>query len=340
MSYASQQVKQRDNEINILVSMLEKQQAKGTAPKVKSNPESSDALQALRAERQRQNQNEMERVSSSSTTSTSQHLDKSEGSKQQHSDSGGEQNGRAKPMEAGWAAIPSVDVLSDANLLADRNKAFELFRKSYRKSEAIEENKQELKRKYGRAKELGQAVNDARANINELKSKLQQRRAQLGVAEVAAGDGRDDHAEKDATEEDLKRQLEQEKSSYRESFNSLRDLKAEIEHLQKLLEGSRKKLQADFEEWLKMVVRQQQEMGVLEKREGALMPTEQSSPSKKGTSASMGSVNSNDRSIVSSNGQRGGASQLVHHPPSTGDDKADAEIRAFYQAREKVVKGL
>ena len=36
--------------------------------------------------------------------------------------------------------------------LADRTKTFELFRKSYRKNEAMEENRELLKEKYGRGK--------------------------------------------------------------------------------------------------------------------------------------------------------------------------------------------
>jgi len=39
--------------------------------------------------------------------------------------------------------------------LADRAKAFDLFRKSYRKNEAMEDNRLLLKEKYGRGKQLG-----------------------------------------------------------------------------------------------------------------------------------------------------------------------------------------
>lgn len=49
----------------------------------------------------------------------------------------------------------------------------------------------------------------------------------------------------------------QEKASYKAAFSQLRGLKGEIEHLQLLLEQSRKKLQQDFKQWLGMVARQQ-----------------------------------------------------------------------------------
>ncbi len=48
----------------------------------------------------------------------------------------------------------------------DRANSFELFRKSYRKNELMEENKIILKEKYDRGKLLGQEVNDTRVKIN------------------------------------------------------------------------------------------------------------------------------------------------------------------------------
>lgn len=46
--------------------------------------------------------------------------------------------------------------------LADRAKAFEHFRKSYRKNEAMEDNRNLLKDKYARGKALGGSVNEVR----------------------------------------------------------------------------------------------------------------------------------------------------------------------------------
>ena len=50
----------------------------------------------------------------------------------------------------------------------------------------------------------------------------------------------------------------QEKVAYKEAFARLRELKQEIEHLQMLLEQSRTKLQKDFEQWMTLMLRQQQ----------------------------------------------------------------------------------
>jgi hypothetical protein len=49
--------------------------------------------------------------------------------------------------------------------LADRAKSFDMFRKSYRKNEAMEDNRELLKQKYARGKFLGQSVNQSRTMI-------------------------------------------------------------------------------------------------------------------------------------------------------------------------------
>ena len=43
--------------------------------------------------------------------------------------------------------------------------------------------------------------------------------------------------------------MEAQKKAYKEGFSQLKEIKAEIEHLQHLLEQSRRRLQQDFENW-------------------------------------------------------------------------------------------
>ena len=57
--------------------------------------------------------------------------------------------------------------------LADRAKAFDMFRKSYRKNEAMEENRQLLKEKYARGKQLGEQVNISRNTIKQITNKIE-----------------------------------------------------------------------------------------------------------------------------------------------------------------------
>jgi uncharacterized coiled-coil DUF342 family protein len=56
--------------------------------------------------------------------------------------------------------------------LMDRASCFEMFRKSYRKNQAMEDNKELLKEKFNRGKELGAVVNDARNEINKIKNQV------------------------------------------------------------------------------------------------------------------------------------------------------------------------
>jgi len=58
--------------------------------------------------------------------------------------------------------------------LADRTKAFDLFRRSYRKNEAMDENRELLKQKFARGKELGNLVNLSREEIKQLTNKIEQ----------------------------------------------------------------------------------------------------------------------------------------------------------------------
>ena len=157
---------------------------------------------------------------------------------------------RARKEQALAAAGAQGTEAGDA--LLERNAAFEQFRRSYRKAEAIEDNKLLLKQKYDEAKRLGESVNASRGQINQLKSQLEACRRERAVSELAASEGGAEAPIDTAAaeqEERLKAQMEEGKRSYKEGFAKLKELKAEIEHLQHLLEQSRRKLQQDFEGW-------------------------------------------------------------------------------------------
>ncbi|KAG2448578.1 hypothetical protein HYH02_006469 [Chlamydomonas schloesseri] len=231
------QVAQRDNEIGILVSMLKRREAAGA----KAGP-----------------------VLSSPSSSINGPPVPGMGGAAAAAAAGGGAEGYAAAGEkggggGGGGVAEEMAVLMNTNLLADRNKAFELFRKSYRQNEVIEENKQLLKAKYDSAKSLGAAVNDSKGRINELRAAIEQRRMQRGAAAVAAGMSPEQLTDDDPEESRCKELMEQEKARYRDAFNQLRDLKKEIEHLHLLLEQSRTRLQRDFEQWMGLMLRQQQQ---------------------------------------------------------------------------------
>mmetsp|Transcript_2784 Transcript_2784/g.9791 ORF Transcript_2784/g.9791 Transcript_2784/m.9791 type:complete len:822 (+) Transcript_2784:575-3040(+) len=316
------QVRQRDNEINILVSMLQKREGgRGDAATTAALAAARDPAAALAAERN---------------------------SKELAADGGATSSAAASPSKPKGISHESseLELLNSRDLLADRNKAFELFRKSYRKNEVIEENKQLLKSKYEEAKALGAGVNASRNRINELKALIEQRRIQRGVQAVAEGGvSAEQESGADPQEERARAEIESEKSSYRESFDRLRALKKEIEHLQLLLEQSRKRLTADFEEWLKASLRQQ--ANAHRQPEPAALSPATNHPRPPAASHSTGRAPRQawgEDHVVPQRVQppvqtlQLPSPQRPNAPPLTGDPSADADIQAFYAAREKLLQ--
>ena len=312
------QVQQRDNEINILVSMLKKKGGSGVGK--------GAADRALLA----------------GPVAAGNGLPVGHGRSGVVGDAPAG-SGDGKGGVALSAAEPGAeDVLSNANLLADRNKAFELFRKSYRKNEVIEDNKALLKSKYMEAKALGQTVNEGKKRITSLKALIEQRRveramrAQQGEAEVGEADPEEDKA---------KLQIEREKTAYKASFERLRELKKEIEHVQLLLEQSRKRLQSDFEQWLQLMLRQQQKPAPTAASPapsglGAAAPS--SAVSKRSLSFDVPPLGSGVKGTpgVSEGGRGlGSVDEAVLKqaaPLLTGNAEADRDIIKFIQARNEL----
>ena len=72
-----------------------------------------------------------------------------------------------------------------------------MFRKSYRKNEAMEENRALLKEKYARGKQLGGNVNQTRQSIKDLTNQVEQIRKQNALRGMV-----DDNGELVRTEEE------------------------------------------------------------------------------------------------------------------------------------------
>eukprot|EP00057_Strongylocentrotus_purpuratus_P020784 XP_011675258.1 PREDICTED: kinesin-like protein KIF6 [Strongylocentrotus purpuratus] len=87
-----------------------------------------------------------------------------------------------------------------------RQEAFEIFRRDYEHNVAIEDNKHQLKERYGAAKTYGQQVNDCRQNINKVKRQFEHRRMQLAMAGDVVAE------EEDEVEANLRMHLEDEKT--------------------------------------------------------------------------------------------------------------------------------
>ncbi|XP_006860645.1 PREDICTED: kinesin-like protein KIF6 [Chrysochloris asiatica] len=218
-------LKQRDNEINILVNMLKKEKKK-----------TQDALDIPSMDRRafRHSQsapfppgNQVENQRTWLTSASRQTPDVS--TYQHRSSLLHNKTGMREEMSLG------------------RQEAFEIFKRDHADSITIEDNKQILKLRFSEAKALGECINEARSKIGHLKEEITQRHMQqiaLGISENMAVP-----LLPDQLEEKLRVQLEEEKSRYKTAFTRLKALKVEIEHLQLLMEKAKVKLQKEFEAW-------------------------------------------------------------------------------------------
>ena len=92
----------------------------------------------------------------------------------------------------------------------------------------MEENRELLKEKYGRGKQLGINVNTNRQQIKDLTNRIEQIRKQNALRGMV-----DDTGEIIKTDEESKIQIEINllKSTYQLEYNELKDLKTEIERI-------------------------------------------------------------------------------------------------------------
>nr|XP_033794532.1 kinesin-like protein KIF6 [Geotrypetes seraphini] len=234
-----------------------------------------------------------------------------------------------------------------------RQEAFEIFKRDYADSVTIEDNKHLLKQRFSEAKFLGEKVNEARSKINQLKGEIEQRRMQRAAQGVT--DASVNTNEPDPVEEELRKQIEEEKKCYKALFNRLKGLKTEIEHLQFLLEKAKMKLQKDFEDWWSKQTMSLQDQSPPANsssvrrvpgltplnsqqrlRSSSFSETDQTLPT--GESSLSNSMSSYTKSEPAKRTPRSVSSAI----PLTGDSQVDADIMAFVKARQNLIqkKGL
>ena len=239
---------------------------------------------------------------------------------------------------------------------------FDLFRSSYAACALLEVKKEELRELIGKAKGLGEGINGSREVINRLKQRLQARRVQR---EMSRG-GEEGGGEGDGEEEErLRVGVEEEKRRYREQFEELKVRKEEIEHLKATIERSRRRMQADYQQW-----RQQRggERPAPQEEKEAMQPPQQQpqqrplqqpslpSPTERGALSRMimaGAVPSApsappaplssappppplpfSSTATASAVQPGNGDRRV----STGNAQADADIERFYALRNQLLQ--
>ncbi|TMW61922.1 hypothetical protein Poli38472_010985 [Pythium oligandrum] len=227
-----QLVQQRDNEIAIMVNMIRKEKN----GRVGGSMELPESL--LQRQMKPIDNNQVEALATKSIGGKSSSATASK---------------PPPPPENTFMATFQVDPA----ILDDPAKAFDAFKTQYPKNDAIRENKLLLKQKYDAAKDLANVVNEARHKIKHLTVQMEKLRKQQAITEegLLSQDSPDVKAGSNATltdttaENKLKDEIEEHKLVYKKGFHELSELKKEIQHIQKLLEMGRIKLQKDFDLW-------------------------------------------------------------------------------------------
>ncbi|XP_063187053.1 kinesin-like protein KIF6 [Chroicocephalus ridibundus] len=319
-------LQQRDNEINILVNMLKKEKKKAQDALLQLNAASAGS----KVLEQSLSINLEESQSPSSCFSLKE----------------------AKDFSSSVHRLPFISRQTGGKMSLGCQEAFEVFKQEHADSITIEDNKQLLKQRFAEAKCLGEQLNEVRNKINHLKGEITQRHIQR--AALAVSSPSEELNTLDPVEEKLRKQMEEEKKSYKTMFNHLKGLKVEIEHLQLLMEKVKMKLQKDFEVWwseeAKNLQQEKPEM-ISSPNTATVYPQFIKSSQHLSTNSFSGTtrVSPNEdpagknNSITSSNPTlktREGATPPSSSTsiPLTGDSQADADILAFIKARQNILQ--
>ncbi|XP_063008083.1 kinesin-like protein KIF6 isoform X3 [Melospiza melodia melodia] len=320
-------LQQRDNEINILVTMLkkEKKKARDTLSQLNATSAGSAVLEQSPSV-------SLEELQSPSRCSSLK---------------------EAKVFSSSIPRLPFLSRATGGKMSLGCQEAFEIFKQDHADSITIEDNKQLLKQRFDEAKCLGEKLNEVRNKINHLKGKIIQRQIQRAALAVL---NPSEEPMFDPVEENLRMQIEEEKKSYKTVYSRFKGLKVEIEHLQLLMEKVKMKVQKDFEVWWSEEAKKFQE----EKPEMVASPNTahpvypqliRSSQHLSPISfADTSRESPNEDPPVKNNSVTSGSPALkTRTPPSsstsiplTGDSQADADILAFIKARQNILqkKGL
>uniref|UniRef100_H2Z181 Kinesin-like protein n=1 Tax=Ciona savignyi TaxID=51511 RepID=H2Z181_CIOSA len=343
-------LQQRDNEISILVSMLKKERKR--ALQAESNSSTGNAVVQTQSEKPTYHRE---------TYSTPQ--EEVVNARKNH------QRSLRLIISYNVQILKTSGIKIDVEMSVGRQEAFELYKRDYTESQGILEQKELLKRRYEEAKKLGQEINDSRNELNQLKATLDRIRKQIAIQTTLDGNDSFDSNER---EQATIAAMEETKASYKVSFNRLKAMKAEIDHLHHLLDKSRVQMHHDFDVWWESQSRNGDPRGrsnhqawgtpplspmksskdnrgevISPPPSGSLSPRESSL--KSGRNALTDLRHTDRYSTDSGNTQRrhgssDGSSRYTgsrpppHNIPLTGDKDTDADILAFIKARETLMQ--
>lgn len=218
-------------------------------------------------------------------------------------------------------------------LLLDRNKAFDAFRRSVRRSETLDDGREAMKQLVVEAKEVGELANAARASVQVIQKKIE--KARLG--RVLGTGPHDPTSKENAVPPDtpeiatLNHTMEVKISTYKKSMERLKWVKAEIEKYRSAAEENKERLQRDFEAWYLSLQAHQASVAGAE----AVRPASAQSPAAVVESSPRSNSAQESRKAPGAHEGVLAASGVPQEPPATsltGHQQTDDDIRAYFAA--------
>ena len=232
VSKLQREVKRRDGEIAILVKHLNKMKGTSNGVPVTQAEEGDDVAEGKKSTLYQMMTNKKDNKELATDSQTHTTLTKTTTQRVE------------EILEKDPNLTADIHFENDEDLF-DKAKAFEKYRRYYRKNEHMEESKALLKEKMIEGKRTGMEAKKAKDEMRRLTARIEELRRE----KVMKGMVEDGDIMKSEEEDELQTQLANLKSEYQKSYASLRTLKAEIVRLQKMIDRCWKQLQTDFEEW-------------------------------------------------------------------------------------------
>lgn len=251
---------QRDGEINILVNMVKKGK---TAEDVEVATTRSSSTRGLRDSMSMSStavDDTMMSLSASmmtsNSTSTTRHHHATDSNNSQQQLLAQQQQQQRKEERIIQRHLFGVPPPSDQVTFDDAALSFEYFRDHCKLGISMQEDKELLKQKITEAKLQGERVTQCKNAIKYLKDSIEALRREKALERVSLDtDGEGIDSLETPQEVSYRRAIEQEKTVYTDSVEALKQLKPEIEHIQKLLKKSQVTLQTQFDQWFSSIHR-------------------------------------------------------------------------------------
>jgi len=322
---------QRDNEIAILVNMVKKGKTaddviSGSSPVGRSQQQDLNNMDAKEGGPVTQQGKQVVSLSQLSKNQQQQQLERQEKIVKRH--------------------LFGVPPPTDKNIFDDCAASFEWFRERCNMNSSLEENKELLKDRITEAKTVGERANQSRNTITYLKNSIEAIRRERAMQKIHSENSEevDDETPEETT---YRRAIEQEKVVYKDSFERLKVLKPEIEHIKKVIEKCRQHIQTQFDQWYNSL---HSRGGVLTMSDssnsinahvsnytaGDKSPT-QSSDSSSSKLNYYGGNQQQPRGGSNGNGKISKVAESKNSTVSTDGD-VNEDILAFYQAKEELLR--